>query len=91
MTEFDPRVISALDHVQNAALELIAAMRNALDVAEDLVGDPAALQSLVQGAMVAAKVVTDTVATAATAATATTATAAATTAAAERVERIRVD
>jgi len=78
VTEFDPRVLSALDHVQNAALELIAAMRNALDVAEDLVGDPTALQTLVQGAVIAAKAATETVVTA-------------TTAASERVERIRVD
>lgn len=82
MTEFDPRLLSAVDHVQKAALELIAAMRNALDVAEDLVGDPTALQTLVQGAVIAAKAATETVAGATTVATA---------AAAERVERIRVD
>lgn len=82
MSDFDPRVLSALDHVQKAALELIAAMRNALDVVEDLVGDPTALQTIVQGAVIAAKAATETVATA---------TSAATSAAAERVERIRVD
>ncbi|MEY2398997.1 MAG: hypothetical protein QOJ00_2171 [Actinomycetota bacterium] len=86
MTEFDPRVSSALEHVQKAALELIAAMRNALDVAEDLVADPSGLQNLVQGAAIAARAATETVA----AATAT-ATSAATAATAERVERIRVD
>ena len=86
MSELDPRLLSAVDHVQKAALELIAAMRNALDVAEDLVGDPSTLQTLVQGAVVAAKAATETVATATSAATA-----AATTAATERVERIRVD
>jgi hypothetical protein len=36
MAEIDPRVLSAADHVQKAALELIAALRNALDLAEDL-------------------------------------------------------
>ncbi len=82
MSEFDPRLLSAVDHVQKAALELIAAMRNALDVAEDLVGDPTAIQTLVQGAVMAAKAATETVAGATTATTA---------AAAERVERIRVD
>ncbi len=79
MTEFDPRVSSAVEHVQRAAVELIAAMRNALDVAEDLVGDPAAFQALLQGAVSVAKVATETVATATSAASA------------ERVERIRVD
>lgn len=51
MTELDPRVVNAVEHLQNAALELIAAMRNALDVAEDMVGDPSALQTLIQGAL----------------------------------------
>ena len=51
MTEIDPRVVNAVEHLQNAALELIAAMRNALDVAEDLVGDPAALATLIQGGL----------------------------------------
>ncbi|MBA2607687.1 MAG: hypothetical protein H0U92_01970 [Actinobacteria bacterium] len=82
MTELDRRVLSAVDHVQKAALELIAAMRNVLDVAEDVVADPAALHTLVQGAVIAAKTATETVAGAATVATA---------AAADRVERIRVD
>ncbi len=82
MTEIDPRLVSAVDHIQTAALELIAAMRNALDVAEDMVADPTALQVLIQGAVIAAKTVADTATSAATSATG---------AAAERVERIRVD
>lgn len=45
----DPRIAAALDHLQRAALELIAAARNALDVAEDLTRDPAPLQALVEG------------------------------------------
>lgn len=69
--------------MQKAALELIAAMRNALDVAEDMVADPAALQTLIQGAVLAAKSTADVV----------TGSAAPTAAPgpAERVERIRVD
>ena len=51
MSELDPRVVNAVEHLQRAALELIAAMRNALDVAEDMVGDPTSLQTLVQGAL----------------------------------------
>lgn len=86
MSEFDPRVGETIEHVQKAALELIAAMRTALDVAEDFVGDPAALQTLFQGAVIAAKMATDTVSNAASAATS-----AAAGAAAERVERIHVD
>ena len=57
----DPRVGEAIDHVQKAALELIAAMRKALDVAEDLVGDPATLTTLLSGAVMAAKAATETV------------------------------
>lgn len=56
----DPRVISAVDHVQKAALELIAAMRVALDVAEDMVADPAALGHFVQEAAAAARSVIPT-------------------------------
>jgi hypothetical protein len=82
MAEIDPRVTSALEHVQQAGLELIAAMRNALDVAEDLIGDPHALQVLMQGAVEAAKAATETVSTA---------TNVASQAATERVQRIRVD
>lgn len=82
MSDIDPRVISAVDHVQKAAIELIAAMRNALDVAEDLVGDPTTLQTLIQGAVIAGKAVIDNV---------TTTTSGAQPASGERVERIKVD
>lgn len=47
----DPRVTAAIEHLQRAALELIAAARNALDVAEDLTRDPAPLQALVEGVL----------------------------------------
>jgi hypothetical protein len=76
--EVDPRVVEAMGHVQKAGLELISAMRNALDVAEDLLGDPHAAIVLLQGAAAAAT------------AAATTATAAAK-AATEPLQRIRVD
>lgn len=36
----DPRVQAGLDHLQRAALEVIAASRALLDVAEELVDDP---------------------------------------------------
>ena len=36
----DERARQAVDHLQSAALQLIAAVRAALDVAEDLVRDP---------------------------------------------------
>ena len=78
MDGVDPRVGETMEHVQKAALELIAAMRTALDVAEDFIGDPAALATLLQGAVIAAKAATDTVTNAANAAT-------------QRVEHIRVD
>lgn len=55
MTDVDPRLVSAVDHVQRAALEMIAAMRNALEVAEDLVEDPSALQALMRGVVLAAR------------------------------------
>ena len=57
--EVDPRVADAMTHVQKAGLELIAAMRNALDVAEDLLGDPQAAVVLMNGAMEAAKAATE--------------------------------
>ena len=57
--EVDPRVGEAMGHVQKAGLELIAAMRNALDVAEDLLGDPNAVAVLMRGAAEAAKVATE--------------------------------
>ncbi len=78
MTEIDPRVSETIEHVQKAALELIAAMRVALDVAEDFVGDPAALSTLISGAAMAAKMATETVTNA-------------TSTAAEKVQRIRLD
>ena len=36
----DDRAREAVEHLQKAALEMIAAMRAVLDVAEDLVNDP---------------------------------------------------
>jgi hypothetical protein len=47
MSELDPRVLETVDHVQKAALELIAALRTALDVAEDFARDPSAVQTLI--------------------------------------------
>jgi hypothetical protein len=73
--EIDPRVAEAMGHVQKAGLELISAMRNALDVAEDLLGDPQAIAVLMRGAADAAKAATEPL----------------TDMAAERVQRIRVD
>jgi hypothetical protein len=61
--EVDPRVGEAMSHVQSAALELIAAMRTALDVAEDLVGNPEALQAMVQTAAAVARDAMDGVST----------------------------
>lgn len=61
MSEPDDRVVAAAEHLQRAALEMIAAMRNALDVAEDLIGDPRTLQTLFTGAVTAAKSATETV------------------------------
>jgi hypothetical protein len=89
MSDIDPRLVSAVDHMQKAALELIAAMRNALDVAEDMVADPAALQVLIQGAVIAAKTATDAATSAAASAAARVTSAPAPTA--DRVERIRID
>jgi hypothetical protein len=40
--------IDALAHLQNAVLEMIAAARSALDVAEELIKDPSPLLSVVQ-------------------------------------------
>jgi len=42
----EERAIDALAHAQAAAMELIAALRAALDVAEELVRDPAPLLAL---------------------------------------------
>jgi hypothetical protein len=41
------RAREGLDHLQNAARELIAAARAALDVAEDLIDDPDTITSVV--------------------------------------------
>lgn len=51
MTEVDPRVAAAVEHLQRAALELIAAARNALDVAEGLARDPVPLQAMVESVL----------------------------------------
>jgi hypothetical protein len=44
------RAREGIDHLQNAARELIAAARAALDVAEDLIDDPDAIASVVGSA-----------------------------------------
>lgn len=41
MTDTDDRIKEGVEHLQNAALEMIAAARIFLDVAEDIVRDPA--------------------------------------------------
>jgi hypothetical protein len=46
----DERAVEALEHLQKAALELIEAGRALLDVAEDLVRDPAAAATIVHAA-----------------------------------------
>ena len=46
----DERAAEGFEHLQNAALELIEAARAFLDVAEDLVRDPAAAATIVQAA-----------------------------------------
>jgi hypothetical protein len=43
----DDRAKEALDHLQTAALELIAAFRAVLDVAEEAVREPQAVRDLV--------------------------------------------
>ena len=45
----DQRAREGLDHLQSAALEVIAAVRAFLDVAEDLVRDPSQVAAVVQG------------------------------------------
>lgn len=50
----DDRAREAIEHLQAAALQLIAAARAVLDVAEEAVQDPAALTSLLQGVVAAA-------------------------------------
>lgn len=46
----DDRASEGLEHLQRAAIEMIAAARAFLDVAEDLVKDPAAASTIVQTA-----------------------------------------
>lgn len=46
----DDRAAEGLEHLQRAAIEMIAAARAFLDVAEDLVKDPAAASTIVQTA-----------------------------------------
>jgi hypothetical protein len=46
----DERAAEGIEHLQNAALELIEAARAFLDVAEDLVRDPAATATIVHTA-----------------------------------------
>lgn len=46
----DERAAEGLEHLQAAALELLAAARAFLDVAEDLVRDPGAAATVVQSA-----------------------------------------
>ena len=46
----DERAVEALEHLQKAALELIEAGRALLDIAEDLVRDPAAAATIVHAA-----------------------------------------
>lgn len=45
----DDRAREALDHLQRAAHELIAAARAALDVADDLVRDPSTASDIFEG------------------------------------------
>jgi len=47
-TDQDPRIEAGLEHLQRAASELIAASRALLDVAEELVEDPAAAASIIE-------------------------------------------
>lgn len=46
----DDKAVEAVEHLQAAALELIAAARVVLDVAEDLVREPAAAATIVSAA-----------------------------------------
>lgn len=50
----DDRVREGLDHLQTAALELIAAARALLDVAEELVHEPGVAATVVRAASAAA-------------------------------------
>lgn len=49
----DERAMEAVLHLQQAALEMIAAARAVLDVAEELVRDPAPLVQMAQAAAAA--------------------------------------
>lgn len=51
----DDRAREGLDHLQAAALEVIAAARAFLDVAEELVQDPAVARTVAQAASSAAR------------------------------------
>lgn len=51
----DPRARAGVDHLQAAALEVIAALRVFLDVAEDMVRDPASVGTMVQAATAAGR------------------------------------
>jgi hypothetical protein len=53
----DDKAAEACEHLQAAALELIAAARSFLDVAEDLVRDPAAAATIVSAAAGAGRAV----------------------------------
>jgi hypothetical protein len=46
----EERAMEAVEHLQHAALEMIAAARAVLDVAEELVRDPAPLLQMAQAA-----------------------------------------
>ncbi len=54
MTEPQDRAKEAIEHLQSAALEMIAALRAVLDVAEDLVKDPTPAAAFVAGVAQAA-------------------------------------
>lgn len=53
----DDKAAEAVEHLQSAALELIAAARAFLEVAEDLVRDPAAAATIVSAAAGAGRAV----------------------------------
>lgn len=57
MSEPDERVKEGLEHLQNAALELIAAARVILDLAEDAVRDPSDLLARANAMAAAARTV----------------------------------
>ena len=53
----DERAAEGIEHLQNAALEIIEAARAFLDVAEDLVRDPAAAATIVHAAATLGRIV----------------------------------